>query len=282
MTKWSEATENPQTTIQVAIADLIRWTQIDTLTAAEVWNYLVFKFGRIIMVDYIKAELTAYIIIWHNANKYKFDTLAATIGLEYNPIENYDRAETRSSTRTPNLTDTLTHNTTQAQTGTTATATTETDDTSETIDRDTRYTHNSNPSGTETTTTTQGVKPFDGASDFNDREKVIAQRAAGIMENDNDSGTEDMTRDIDRDLSRTETITHGRQDKTTGTETTKTTGTETIAENSRIHGNIGVTTVAQMLQQEREMTANFVLLDIYLTDLVKNFTVGIYENERKF
>lgn len=234
------------------------------------------------MVDYIKAELTAYIVIWHNANKYRFDTLAATIGLEYNPIENYDRSETRNATRTPNLTDTLTHNTTQAQSGTTSTAATENDDTSDDVNRYTTYTHNSSPSGSETTTTTQGVKPFDGASDFNDREKVVSQRAAGIVEYDNDSGTDNSTRTIDRDVTRSETITHGRQDKTTGTETTKTTGTETTAETSRIHGNIGVTTVAQMLEQEREMTANFVLLDIYLTDLVKNFTVGIYENERKF
>lgn len=263
------------------MGDLKNWTQINTLTAAEIWDYMVFRYANIVMTDFNKADLTALISLWHNANKYRFDTLAATIGLEYNPIENYDRTETRSSTRTPNLTDTLTHNTIQAQSGTTSTAATEAEDTTDSIDRSTSYTHNSSPSGSETTTTTQGVMPFDGGTDFAGREKVVSERAAGVSEYDNGSGTDNTGRTIDRDVTRSETITHGRQDKTTGTETTKTTGTETVAENSRIHGNIGVTTVSQMLQQEREMTANFVLLDIYLTDLVKNFTVGIFYNERE-
>lgn len=37
-------------------------------------------------------------------NRYKYSTLFATMSLEYNPIENYNRVEDSTNTRTPNLT----------------------------------------------------------------------------------------------------------------------------------------------------------------------------------
>lgn len=263
--------------------DLKTWTNINTLTLTEVYNYMVFKFGSIIIDNYDKAIITALIYTWHLANVYKYTTLAATIAQQYNPIENYDRYETRSATHTPNLTDTLTHNTTQAQSGTTATAQTATDETTTFNSVSGSHDVDYDESGSDSTVETHGVIPFDGAYSGGNTPEYVRDTNRktinyGKSADTDNSYSETNSGSNDRELTSSETITHGRQDKTTGTETTTHTGSETNSETIRAHGNIGVTTVADMLEGERTKTAQFVLLDVYLTDLIKNISVGIYSS----
>lgn len=246
-----------------------------------------FKFDRIILNDYDKTTLTAIISMWHNANIYRFDTLAATIAAEYNPIENYDRTETVLSTRTPNLTETLTHNTTQAQSGTTATTTAatveESTNSTRDLDRD-NYTSDDTDEDI-TVNTVNRVVPFDetalSGSDgyIREAQTVTTDRDTDRSFREDISENESVYGSRDNETHVTDTTTHGRQDKTTGTETTTNTGNEQTATSIRAHGNIGVTTVAEMLEQERTKTANFVLLDIYLADLINNISIGIYKGE---
>lgn len=246
-----------------------------------------FKFDRIIMNDYEKTALTAIISMWHNANIYRFDTLAATIAAEYNPIENYDRTETVQSTRTPNLTETLTHNTTQAQSGTTATSTTATSEGTSNLTRNFDRDNSTSDDTDEdiTVNTVNRVVPFDETA-LSGADGYIREAQTVTTDRDTDrSFREDISEDTteygntDSETHVTDTVTHGRQDKTTGTETTTNTGNEQTATSIRAHGNIGVTTVAEMLEQERTRTANFVLLDIYLADLINNISIGIYKGE---
>lgn len=260
------------------MSDLQTWTQIETLTSAEIYNYLVFKYGSIIWEDYDKTTITALISIWHNANKYRFDTLAATIAQEYNPIENYDRREDLQSTRTPNLTETTTHNTTIAQSGTTSRNYSHDSDVSETVDEKTTSNEYDTRTISEEGSTTNYVMPYDQNTDTeNDRTATEndTRYGGGI----NSTGDRDSTVTRTVDDTDVETITHGRQDKTTGTEATASTGNEKVVQTNHIHGNIGVTTVADMLESERERTANFVLLDVYLRELIGNFSVGIFKEE---
>lgn len=53
------------------------------------------------------------------------------------------------------------------------------------------------------------------------------------------------------------------------------TNTSTTAHDSRVHGNIGVTTTQQMLQSEREL-AMFNIYDIIAKDFQKRFLIWIY------
>ena len=260
------------------MGDLQTWTQIETLTSAEIYNYLVFKYGSIIWEDYNKATITALISMWHNANKYRFDTLAATIAQEYNPIENYDRREDLQSTRTPNLTETTTHNTTVAQSGTTARSYSHDSNVSETVKEETSSNDFDTRTITENGSSTNYVVPYDQTVDF-EKDRTATQSDTSYGGGISSSGDRDSTVTRAVDDTDTETITHGRQDKTTGTEATASTGNEKVVQTNHIHGNIGVTTVADMLESERERTANFVLLDVYLRELISNFSVGIFKEE---
>lgn len=212
--------------------ELREWTKIVDLTAGELWQYIGFRWGHILIPDYSRDELTALTLLWHKSVQYKYITLAGTLGLEYDPINNYDRTTRGERTRTPDLeTHTAAQSSSDTETGGT-------------------------DSSTATDTTTAKVAPYD-SENFSNR--------------DSSSG------------SGSSSTTYGRTESTTGggSQTVTETGTDTEEYSETVRGNIGVTTTQQMIQQERDIS-DFVLLDMYLSDWIKNFSIGIYSGNADF
>lgn len=283
LTKWSRVQTNPEGVFTGCLSDIIRWCGLPvTTTTAYLWEYLLYKYGDIACKDYNISALTRLTALWHTANYYKFEGLAATTTADYNPIENYNRTETETVERTPDLTtettttetprvvetettthtpqttETETHNLTATEGGTTGTATTE--------------------QSASSADTTGKVAPYDSALFSNAAESVGSTSGSG-------SASETVTHG--KTLADTGTVTRAttgtdttqKQTSATGTntnaETREETGTDTTERETHISGNIGVTTSQEMLKQEREIV-NFVMLDEYLTAWVNAFCVGIW------
>lgn len=305
---WSEKTASPSDVFSTELNDIVTWSGLpNNTTASVVWNYLLHKYGDIAISDYDKSYITALTALWHSANTYKFAGLAASTNQIYNPIENYNRTETETTERTPDLstatetvetprvsettnttrtpnvtetetvertprtTETETHNLSNSESGTTGTATTE--------------------SNTQSSDTTGKVAPFDGGGVFsNSAESVGSVTGSGtISETVTHGKTTADTGTVTRATTGTDETETERT--TTGTDTTQTTksatgtnttaetrtetGTDTTERETHISGNIGVTTTQEMLEQERKIV-NFVFLDRYLADWVNAFCVGVW------
>lgn len=210
-------------------------------------------------------------------HKYDFDKVHATLGLEYNVLENYDRSEYESvdvnnnynndshagvSTKKEGYTDIITNNEDVDMHH----------DTDETLIKTNNVdTNTTNP--TMTVTRSNSNVPFN-ESDYNytkkEEEKTIYSEKINV--NEDTSGTDSniaknsdygnnittVTEDISE---KKETIT--RNENSGGHSDGNTT------RNAHIHGNIGVTTPMDMIFQEREV-ANFsmyvYILDKFFTD----------------
>ena len=252
--EWTEKATNPELTFDGVLSQLRTWTGINTLSASEVLDYTVFLYGSLLIPDYPVLVLKAMTTSWAAVNGYKFTTLANTTKQEYNPIENYDRYEEsstdtsssgeESSTRTPDLT-----------------TSTERTPTLTTTDTDTRQIVTSSEGTAEST---GNVAAYD-SSTYSPDTKANSETEGETTETH--SGA--LTR-VESGKDETET-TH------TGTETNEATRSESSGTEyeAHTHGNIGVTTTQQMLEQERQI-ANFVFLDIFLGEWAARFAIGVY------
>lgn len=169
-------------------------------------------------------------------NAKKYDKLCAAYSAQYDPIQNYDRTESRTDIRTPNLS--------RATSGQLASTVT--------LDRDTTNAINQTRTTTTTptdytTTSEHEVAPYDSAT-YNKQSKDTT------VESGSTATTESYTGDAD--------VTHygGTEGTATSSSATETeTGTETTTVASRIYGNIGVTTSQQMLNSEIELAGKMVV-----------------------
>lgn len=229
---------------------------------------------------YVRDVVLALLI----RNTYKYETLLATEGFEYDPIENYRMVETMEDDITTidyGKTDTLQHG--QSQTRTPNTTQTRTPNTTDTRTPNTTETRTPNTTETRTpnnltSTETDQIEGFNSGSFQDANKKTIVQ-----------TGSEGITR------TGTETV------KETGTETVQRTGSETIAEtgsetvansgsdidtlsgrdtHTRNYeltrsGNIGVTTSQQMIEAERNV-ADFSALKVICADIALEITYGVF------
>lgn len=193
----------------------------------------------------------------YNSDKYNRDTLQTIIDewadytnklyvttqYEYNPIENYDREEQWTDTRTDNLNE----------------MNTRTDNLNEDVTRTDNLTQNN--THTEKTKNTQNnnqlpngwaEETFNSGYDSTSQtptEKVVR---TGSFATTNES--------IIETVNPTQTETRNTGTQTVGTENTGTqtnekvnTGTETNVHNGRVHGNIGTMSTQQMIEQQRRI-----------------------------
>lgn len=199
--------------------------------------------AQLFLIDYDLAHTqytsgSIYQIMAHLAatNAKKYDRLCAVYQAQYDPIQNYDRTETRTDIRTPNLT-----RATSEQLASTITT-----------DRDTTVTNNQQRTTTTTptdytTTSEHEVAPYDSAT-YNKQSKDTT------VESGSTATVEGYTGDPD--------VTHygGTEGTATSSSASETeTGTETTTIASRIYGNIGVTTSQQMLESELALAAKLVV-----------------------
>lgn len=145
--------------------------------------------------------------LWSSTRAMSWDRFYQASLLEYNPIENYDRQETETTTGS------------RAHSGKDTTAV----------------------SGTSQSTGTSKVAGFDSAV------MVDHDSTTGSASN---SGTSELT--------------HGEQIADSGSRT------------SRIHGNIGVTTSQQMLEQELAISEKINFYDMVAEEFKKRFCILVY------
>lgn len=193
LTKWNEK-HNPSGLTSVfdarILVDIEHWavtTQTGALSQSDFIDYLLFRFGSAVLVDYDASTLATLTRIWHLSNNYKFAGIAATMRFDYDPISNYDRTETETTQRTPNLTNTETRNTLTTDGGTTTTQGSVTD--------------------SQTADSTGSVAPFDSATFANAQKSATT---AGGTSTDSQTVTHGKTQ------ADTGTVTHNE----TGTDTT--------------------------------------------------------------
>lgn len=167
--------------------------------------------------------------VWSHSSQYSWQTLFATTQFEYNPIDNYDRTETRTSNS-------------QAA-GSSADGGT---DTNTSVDTGTDRTTND-------TTRTGQIAGFEssGASPFTDKEKETIDNDGSVIYGKTNTNT--------TNYGHTNSNTYSKNDS------------ETV----RAHGNIGVTTTQQMIEQERE-TGKFNIYDVIVEDFKQRYCILVY------
>ena len=268
----------PFTVFSTEISDIAEWANMpETFSQSQLVTYLLHKYGSIAVRDYSNAELTALTALWHSANYYRFAGLANTTKQTYNPIENYNRTETETVERTPDLT-TETERTETPRVTTTETATRTPDLT--VTERDNRTFTDSGTTVTaedtdQTVNAVGAVMPFDSNTFHNatqsDAGKFESSETITHGKKTTNGGTVTQETDGTDTTTTTKTATGTNTDAETRTET----GTDTTDRETHISGNIGVTTTQEMLRQEREIV-NFVFLDEYLAAWVNAFCVGVW------
>lgn len=202
----------------------------------DVADHIIYKYGDTPLMTPDPELIKFYIGRWSARRLPLWERYKTAIELEYNPIENYDRQE--RSTRTPNLRHTQSGSVTDAHTGNITDV------------------HTGNVTTRNTGDTTD-------------------QRAAdnsSAWENFDKSNV-DLTDQTTNNL--TDTRTHGDNvTKTYNGLTDAETGTDTTE--SRIHGNIGVTTSQQMLASELDLIPRLDLIDYIADDWHNEFCLLMY------
>lgn len=211
------------------------WLTIISLSAEEAATLFLIDYD-IAYTQYNKGSIYTLISGVAAVNAKKYDRLCAVYQAQYDPIQNYDRTETRTDIRTPNLT-----RATSGQLASTVTT-----------DRDTTTTNKQTRTTTTTptnytTTSEHEVAPYDSST-------YAKQAKDTTVESGSTATTEAYTGDPD--------LTHygGTEGTATSSSASETeTGTETTTITSRIYGNIGVTTSQQMLESELTLAAKMVV-----------------------
>ena len=177
--------------------------------------------------------------LWSNVQFLTWDRVYTAMNLEYNPIENYDRQETETTTgtRAHSGKDTTTRSGTVSETGST--------------------TGSTQGTASESGTTTNKIAGFDSTT-LVDHDSSTGSNTRQAS----DSSTGSSTRSGSD--SSTQELTHGEQIADSGSRT------------SRIHGNIGVTTSQQMLQSELDIAPNLNIYQYITADFRKRFCIGVY------
>ena len=224
-------------------------------------------------------------------NDYKYQTLLATEGFEYNPIENYNMVENLqggstkgqqiNSTQYGQQQDELTHGhqlqRTHANSDTLTLNTTEGRQSAASISGSSGSTE-----GARSDSTTRSMYGYNSSS-ANPADSESFSK--GAQENSaTSSSTSDGSETIQNTGSETTAHTGTVTDANSGKDTTvRSQHTDQVTEGARSDtvgheltrsGNIGVTTSQQMIISEREV-ANFSFLAVLTSDLVNSFCLGV-------
>ena len=220
--------------------------------------------------DFFKTALRA----WVRKNIGIWAELYDTTLYEYNPIENYDRKEDNTYTRTDNLK--------QKNSGTDSTEYSGTDST-EYSGKDT--TQNSGKditqdSGTDSTQNSGSDTTLNKAHAFN---------TSGLSDSNSSTLTNGLKQDvthgkktelehgqkIELEHGQKIDLEHGQKIDLEHGLTIDNTGTQTNTELIYAHGNIGVMSTQDMIKQQREVV-QFNIYDYIIRDFQKRFILGIY------
>lgn len=251
--------------------------------------YLSVHYANSVSVFEYGATLDITVTGIMERNRYKFDNLYRTIIQEYNPIENYDRIEDTTvdidgtntdntkadstTVRTGSEIDTKSGGFSNSKTGTMAETTvfsgSENHKQSGSV-TSTNQTRAFNSGLTDvsknTSTTPTGT---DDTLTFADRKNVAETTFNGYKDTTeyNELKNQHLYNSVTDTTADTSTVSGVRKDKHVTT--------------SRIHGNIGVTTSAQMLESERKLS-DFDFLDIVYRTVLDELSCGFVSPEEGY
>lgn len=266
---------------------LKRWNELDLanlfIRYAEHWQPILDAIGLDInnawlqfYYDYEYA-VTRYDedqieLLWdviYQTNQLKYQKLMAVATADYEPIENYNMIEDGQDTRTPNLTNQVTLNTTSATTDTRSTTLNGTSNTTSAINQ-TKTTTDAPQNFKETST--HSVNPYDNPGFTNEYKDEVTQEGTRTVQ-ESYSGNPDTTAVTS---SSTSTNSGGTSTSNTGSNTSTETGTDTTTHRLTRHGNIGVTTSQQMLESELVLADKMNLFKIIEQDLASKLFLQVW------
>lgn len=191
-----------------------------------------------------------YIGTWSARRLPIWEKLDATLHLEYNPIENYDRKEDIEEKRVIGRTTSGSANGTNTENLSETSSGTSSEETSET--------------GTEDTTE-ENIRDVsaENATDYQADTKNTNTATVGRKTDGTTSNETSQESSSDRNISTTS--------ETSGKENT----TDTFTHSNRTHGNIGVTTSQQMIQSERDLV-RYSLIEEITEDYRDAFCLDVY------
>ncbi len=218
---------------------------------------------------------------------------------EFNPLENFDRTETEEiahsgtdttgNTQTRNLagSDSRTANLQEQATKDLTDLNRKNLSTLDTKNLSQMETRNLTDAETKNLTDEHKVSAFDSAT-YSPKDQDTHTGTDTFTHTGTDTIANTGTDKID--TTGTDTFTHTGTDtlKTTGTDTHNTTDTGTVADqgatvyghrinrNARYHGNIGVTSLAQLLTSYDEAAENWDLYAVITADFIKTFCIMVY------
>lgn len=202
-------------------------------------------------------------------NSDKWSNIWKTWNLDYNPIENYNRNEDFTDTRTPDLTTKTITDGTNVRTPDLTTTTENSGDDTTTHTGTNKTTYDSIKDISQEDTFTYAFDTSAGQPTPTDTIKNENTRTGGITEKP------DLTNILSHGLT-TETSERGTdQQKIDNTDTRTETGTDTTRRQGRAYGNIGVTTTQQMMEEEYAIRKKR-FFDMVMEDMDEILLLHIY------
>ena len=209
-------------------------------------------------------------------NDYKYRNLYRTTKQEYNPIENYDRMEEGSITDSMTKTGTEQRNGTLSNTRSNNQNITNTKAGSE-KQKTTNNLKNTESIGAEKSITENGVKAFNDTDNYADDTKSTTTNNARENSSTATGTVENETTFTDRTDSTSGTLSETENGTTSDTLSFTNRKDENVHSfnNYRVHGNIGITTNAQLLEGERRLSY-FAFMEIVYNDIINEITKGVW------
>ena len=238
-------------------------SDIPDLNATALKQAIVRRCGDVEPYYQRETDFQLFGALWFNSHHFLFSHAVALWNATYNPIENYDRTETETieSTRTGERGNTDTHSGTDA---TTTTGTRNNSDAHSGTDTTTRNLTDSTITNRET-----GIAGFNSSaySDANseDETSTITKTGTEALQHGETITTTETT-------GGTESLAHGHTIVSSGTDSED----SEVTRNSRIHGNIGVTTAQQMIEAELELANRFWIYDYIASAFESDNFITVY------
>lgn len=270
--KW--CSEYP-TVMQNLFSDVDFFTSIG-FDSTQLFYYFKLRYGeRLVAFDFDDGDTYSlvasikYITLKYN---YKYTTLMGTIGLEYNPIENYNMVElggtfATKGNETNKTTQTLNTKNTVENKQTTSNSNTTTDENTQSVDS-TNNSYGTSYDSTEakltgkTTSTGSGKNSTTTTADGSGSNTTNATAAnTGTISNDTTTSYEKTGNKV------------SANDNVYGKEVdTNDYGGHKLTRS----GNIGITTTQQMLESERAVARSLDIIDEFFNDVKKEILIGYW------
>ena len=242
------------------------------LTVKDAFNIFTSDY-ELAVSPYTNEEIIRKIDFVRMTNKYRYQKLAVAAVIEYDPIANYDMTEKSTDTRTPDLTNELTLNTTSDITDTRATTTNGSSDTTTKNQLNQQHTTIDTPTGFEETSI-HYENPYDNPG-FKEASKDTITQSGSRTVTESYSGNPDETT---TNVSGSSTTTNSGGTKTvnSGTNTSKETGTEKTEHTLTRKGNIGVTSSQQLIESEIALAEKLNIFKIIEQDIAAKIFLQVW------